>query len=252
MRPINQNPSDIGPSSVYFNLLQADGEGNFDRISHGSKDSTVDVLVFQSPSVVAAQALVDDEYNDDWIDLWVGQAYQALSQIRESEKRVVVIESGTNYTDRQLRALSLTAQQFPTGVISDGLKFEPIVEIVASLTARQERRISIILEELWARCPAGTAGIERHSRQRSARILADQINRQRETLRLALMVEEEAAVNDKLSDELLKTRRTIEENETLEFANINLRTEIESIYASTSWRFSAPIRALRRLLTFGR
>jgi antirestriction protein len=248
----------------YFEFFGVDGQGRYDRVDTDSDYASL--LIFTSPITLLAHALAQDKLAEFSFEEWITSGQRALNKIRQSEQRIFVVENHAALTRHQLSALSIHIDQLPAGVFAEHVRGTSMLEVAAALLVTQNRIVSLLLDELKARCPrVDDFKTDARSKEFIASASAEHARTISDFQNLSRKAEEESLIADRLSAELVNARKKLQsaasdanllkseqtslkrERDALKERTEHLQNSIEQIYSSTSWRISAPIRFLRRM-----
>ena len=220
----------------------------------GGKDC---VVVWSDPSPTLAAALAEGGSPQAVLADWQAQAQGLLDLQRRHRRQLVLLSEAALSSDdpktlAQLRdRLGLDAAVAPAAPAADGLA--ALTGLLAALTVRELDMLRPVLAELEAAslyCPRPTLSPERlenaarwlaHDRTRLA-LMADQIRLMSDALADAGKAREE---RDRLAGDLAQMHEKLiaRENDLA-----GLRAWRNEVYASNSWKVTAPLRRVSRML----
>ncbi|MEM9015312.1 MAG: hypothetical protein AAGB02_09450 [Pseudomonadota bacterium] len=208
------------------------------------------------------------------LDPWIQKATELLVTCRARRDSLIILEREACFTAPEPSELAKEVTSHPADVLHRVSIHDQMFEVFASLFIEKNQGAAAAINELRALSQISRSSPAYISADFTARLVLKNQIKLAELEQLPIKLDEESAINDGLRTELFDIRRTLrdaqDENRTLRENNTKHRREIDFLkkqhaksvenfdqlnqdmrvlLASTSWKLTAPVRALKRALT---
>lgn len=269
------------PATSFF-LYTQNNDGHFQRYvrpdlfdAQMRASSSAGLLVYEHPAHLIADALMSADYDGSEWRQWVDEAEQHLTILRQHRRRMLCIDRDVTDTTQSITAFkkAFATAQIPDEFAPVARQAAPLHTLIGLFAVRQHQPLAQMLVELEASsafsntdAPAlddslafiakGLMNASVNSSKEQTLIDENRAQISRIEAHEQKILAEGAETNEILMQQILDLQTSLQntdarridderKNAALKAEVTNLKTTIDLIHKSTSWRITSPVRAVK-------